>query len=174
MNNGQWAAASMAMQFQICSPKKIIMKFRLLYSVLVFHLISASNQQILSETIPIGPSTLSSTPSVTTTTTLSPWDQAYIEVFGHLPSEFQNSITPTFQETTTTFPIIIDGASPDLTYQLKNGTIITLGNLTNVERPPFSTQAPPAQGCRDKARNCEEMRAMCNTNLYSETLADVS
>ncbi|KAI6176125.1 putative UDP-N-acetylglucosamine pyrophosphorylase [Aphelenchoides bicaudatus] len=102
------------------------------------------------------------------------WDQAYIEVFGHLPTEVQNSNTPATQQTTTTYPIIVDGPSPELTYQFKNGSEISLGNFTEIEVPLPSTNTSsvqPAQECRDKAKNCIEMKAMCNNILYADTLA---
>jgi hypothetical protein len=136
-------------------------------------LISTQQTSITAET-----PKLTSIAKTATTTTLSPWDQAYIEVFGHLPSEFQYSNTPTIPETSTAFPIIVDGPSPELTYQLKNGTVIILGNLTNGESTPSpnkpATQPSPTQGCQDRGKNCGEMRAMCNTYLYSDTLAAVS
>jgi hypothetical protein len=125
------------------------------------------NPQLVSETT-------STIQTLISTTTLSPWDQAYKEVFGYLPTEFQYSNST---ETITTHPIVIENGSPNLTYEFKNGSVQILGNLTNTDK--LSTLKPsqpvtlPKRICRDKSIDCGKMLHMCTDKLYEAFLADM-
>lgn len=92
-----------------------------------------------------------------------------------MPSEYK-SVKPI--ETTTILPLVIDGPSPNLTYQFANGTLQILGNLTNpnnnVEIQTSTTiSLPLLRTCRNKAKNCEEMQTMCGNRLYEAFLTDM-
>jgi hypothetical protein len=97
----------------------------------------------------------SSTTSLPITTTLNPWDQAYIEIFGHLPiaqGAQSASISPIMSTTTQT--VEVNRPTPSLSYQTGNST-------------------KPTLFCRDKAKNCGEIRTMCRDKLYNAALAEM-
>lgn len=137
------------------------MKFLLIFFPGLFSLFKSTNEQVISTT---------SLP-VEIATTLSPWDQAYLEVFGYLPSDSESQSLNTSTEPTTR-PIIIDGPSPELTYQFINGSVQVLGNVTNIESKA-APLTPDPNHCRDRAKNCHEMKTMCNNKLYESSLANL-
>jgi hypothetical protein len=91
-------------------------------------------------------------------------------VFGYLPTDSPTASASPIDSSTTELSIVIDGPSPNLTYQYKNGTEKIIGNLTNIDQQP---NAQVSRVCRDRAKNCGEMLSMCGNPLYEAALIEM-